>query len=145
MSYQQYFHCFIVCILVLYPFWFSYQQNMVTILVSAASRGVVLIRGEALIRGRHLFQCGYPKVRYLFETLRLLEEIWYMCIYREIDRQIDRQMDRQIDTDIDIDIYYSQKESPHFGLEVSEYFGQTFWAQKVTKEKSSKLTKIFEL
>ena len=41
---------------------------------------MMLIRGVALIRGRRLFQCGYPKVlirgRRLFEAGRLLEEIW---------------------------------------------------------------------
>ena len=68
-KYQQYFHCFTVCILVLYAFQFSYQQNIVTILNSAA------FRGAALIRARRLFQCGYPKVRPLFETRCLLEEI----------------------------------------------------------------------
>ena len=41
---------------------------MVTILLSAAFRGV------ALIRGRRLFQCGDPKVR------RLLEEIGYLSL-----------------------------------------------------------------
>ena len=66
-KYQQYFHCFIVCILVPYAFWFSYQQNIVTILISAAFGGTALIRGEALIRGRRLCQCGYPKVRRLLE------------------------------------------------------------------------------
>ena len=34
---------------------------MVTILISAA------FRGAALLRGRRLFQCGYPKVRRLLE------------------------------------------------------------------------------
>ena len=34
-----------------------------TILTRAAFRGAALITGEALIRGRRLFQCGYPKVR----------------------------------------------------------------------------------
>ena len=43
-----------------------------TILISAAFRVVVLIRGKALI------QCGYPKVRRLFEAWRLLEEIRYV-------------------------------------------------------------------
>ena len=37
------------------------------ILISVAFRGATLIRGEALIRGRHLFQCVYPKVQCLFE------------------------------------------------------------------------------
>ena len=54
-KYQQYLHCFIVCILVPYAFWFSYQQNMVTILISAT------FRDAALISGRHLFQYGHPK------------------------------------------------------------------------------------
>ena len=47
---------------------------MVTTLTSAAFIGVALIRGEVLIRGRRLFQCGYPKV------WRLLEEILYIPI-----------------------------------------------------------------
>ena len=72
-KYQQYFHCFNVCILVSYGFWFSYQQNIVTILISAAFRGAALIRGNALIRGMRLFQCGYPKVWLLLERRRLLE------------------------------------------------------------------------
>ena len=56
-KHQQYFHCFIVCVLVPYAFWFSYQQNTVTILISPAFRNVALIRGRrlfeasALIRG----------------------------------------------------------------------------------------------
>ena len=58
-KYQQYFHCFIVCIRGPFAFQFSFQQNIVTILISAVFRGV------ALITGRHLFQCGYPKVRRL--------------------------------------------------------------------------------
>ena len=58
-KYQQYFHCFIMCMLVPHPFWFSYQQNMVTISVA--------FKGAALIRGRRFFQCGYPRVRRLLE------------------------------------------------------------------------------
>ena len=60
-KYQQYFHCFIVCILILCAFWFSFQQNIGTILIGA------VLRGAALIRRRCLFQCGYPKVRRLLE------------------------------------------------------------------------------
>ena len=66
-KYQQCFHCFIACIIVPYTFWFSYQQNIVTILISPAFRSAALIRGEALLRGRHLFQCGYSKVGRLLE------------------------------------------------------------------------------
>ena len=61
-KYQKYFHCFIVCKLVPYAFWFSYQQNIVTTLISAGFTDAALIRGEALIRGRCLFQCRYPNV-----------------------------------------------------------------------------------
>ena len=82
-KYQQYFHCFIVYVLFSYLFWFSYQWNMVTVLISAEFRGVALIKwgvyqrealiskwipkGAALIRGRRLF-----------ETRHLLEEIRYL-------------------------------------------------------------------
>ena len=61
-KYQQYFHCFIVCIQGPYIFWFSFQQNIVTILISAIF--AALIRGEALIRGRCLlgtYQRKYGK------------------------------------------------------------------------------------
>ena len=40
---------------------------MATILISAAVTRAAPIRGEALIRGKHLFQCGYAKVRRLLE------------------------------------------------------------------------------
>ena len=70
-KYQQYSHCFIVCILVPYAFWFSYQANIVTILISDT------FRGTTLIRGRRLFQCGYSKVRRLL-VWRLLEEMRYL-------------------------------------------------------------------
>ena len=48
-KYQQYFYCFIFCLLISYAFWFSYQQNIVTVLISAGFGGEALIRGEALI------------------------------------------------------------------------------------------------
>ena len=35
--------------------------------MSAVFRGAALIRREALIRGRHLFQCEFAKVRRLLE------------------------------------------------------------------------------
>ena len=68
-KYQPYFHCFIVCILDLYASWFSFQKNIVTILISALFRGVcvAIIKEEALFRGRRLIQCGYPKVRRFLE------------------------------------------------------------------------------
>ena len=79
-KYQQHFHCFIFCILVPYAFWFSYWQDIVTILVSATFRGV------ALIRGRGLFQCGYPKVQCLFEVWHILQissyELYHGCFSR---------------------------------------------------------------
>ena len=46
-KYQQYFHCFIVCIISLNVFWFSYQQNIVTILRSTVFRGAALLEGGA--------------------------------------------------------------------------------------------------
>ena len=58
-KYQQYF-CFVVHILVPYAIWFSSQQNVVTIRLSTTFRG-------ALLRGKRLFQCGYPKVWHLLE------------------------------------------------------------------------------
>ena len=42
-------------------------ENIVPILISAAFRGAAFIRGEVLIRGKRLFQSGYPKVRRLLE------------------------------------------------------------------------------
>ena len=50
---------------------------MVNILISTAFRGVALIRGEVLIRGRHLFQCRYPKVWRLLEGGAYLRPIAY--------------------------------------------------------------------
>ena len=70
-KYQQYFHCFIVCILIPYAFWFRYQQNKITVLVSTAFR-------SAFIRGRLLFQSGYPKVRRLLEGDAYLR----LCTYQ---------------------------------------------------------------
>ena len=64
-KYQQ--NCFIVCMLVPYALQFSYQQNIVTILICTSFRGATLIEGETLIRGRRLFQCGYPNLWRLLE------------------------------------------------------------------------------
>ena len=48
-KYQQYFHCFVVCIQVAHAFQISYQQNMVAILKSASLRSAAFIRSEAFI------------------------------------------------------------------------------------------------
>ena len=85
---RQYFHCFIVCILVQYPFWFSYSWNIVTVLISSAFRGAALIREEALIRGRRLLQCGYPKVRRLLEGNTFLRPGVYYRKYGNSNRKI---------------------------------------------------------
>ena len=77
----QYFHCFIVCILVPYASCFSCQQNIVSISISAAFRGTALIRGQALIRERRLFQCGYQKVRRLLESGAYLRPSSYQRKY----------------------------------------------------------------
>ena len=42
-------------------------SRVVTILISAVLRGAALISGQAFIRARRLFQCGYPKVRRLLK------------------------------------------------------------------------------
>ena len=54
-------HTSSICILVSILVEYSNYSN------KWAFRGATLIRGEALIRGRRLFQCGYPKVRRLLE------------------------------------------------------------------------------
>ena len=59
-KYQHYFHCFIVCMLVPYAFYF-------VILVEYGNYFMVTMW--------RLFQRGYQKVRHLFEARRLLEEI----------------------------------------------------------------------
>ena len=41
---------------------------IIIIIISAVFRGAALIRREPLIRGRRLFQCGYPKVWRLLES-----------------------------------------------------------------------------
>ena len=74
--------CCFVSLPVPYSFWFSYQQITVTILINTAFRGESLIRKEALVRGRRLFQCEYAKVRRLFEAERLLKkkrQLSYTC------------------------------------------------------------------
>ena len=55
-KYQQYFHCFIVCILGLYAFWLSFWQNIVAILISAVFTGVAIIRGRRLFDARRLLE-----------------------------------------------------------------------------------------
>ena len=65
---------------------------MATALVSAAFIGAALIRLEALIRGRYLFQCGYPKARRLFEDRRLLERIRYVIKSHEATMAFQRGM-----------------------------------------------------
>ena len=65
-KYQQYCHCFIICIIGPYAFWFSSKEIIVTILMSTVFRGTALVREKSLVRGRrHFFQCRYPKVRCL--------------------------------------------------------------------------------
>ena len=67
-KYQHYLYCFIVCIVVPHEIWFSYQQNIIYIVTSAAFRGVRWGEGGGvLIRGRRLFQCGHPKMWSLLE------------------------------------------------------------------------------
>ena len=55
-TYQQYCHCFIVSILGPYEFWFSFQLNKVTIVISTTFRGVALNRGRSLFEAWHLLE-----------------------------------------------------------------------------------------
>ena len=73
-QYQQYFHCFIVSVLVPCTFWFGYQQNILTIVISVG------FRIAALITGRCLFQCGYPKVWHLLIGSVYLK-VWLLVEY----------------------------------------------------------------
>ena len=49
-------------------FGLASSRILVTILTRTVFRDAALVRGKTLIRGRCLFQCGYPKVQCLFEA-----------------------------------------------------------------------------
>ena len=49
--------------------------GVVTILISSVFRSAALDRGEALIRGKRIFRCEYPKM--LIRGRCILEEIRY--------------------------------------------------------------------
>ena len=76
-------HCFIVCMLVPYAFCFSYQQNIVTLLISTALRDAALNRGEALIKERCLFHFGYLKVRRLLQR-HLLAALISLLLHKSL-------------------------------------------------------------
>ena len=82
-KYQQYLHCFIVCILFPYAFWFSYQYNIVTNLWQRILRCDTYKMGDAYqrealiwVHKRAVLIIGQP----LFEARCLLEKIWYSGI-----------------------------------------------------------------
>ena len=50
-----------------------------TILINAAFRDAALIRGEVLIRGKHLFQYGYPKMWRLLEGGAYFNMVTKIC------------------------------------------------------------------
>ena len=54
---------------------------MIAILISTAFRGAARIRGEAVITGKRLFQCGYLEVRRLLEGGIYLRPISYYRKY----------------------------------------------------------------
>ena len=67
---------------------------MVTILISATFGGAALTRGAALIRGRHLFQCGHPKERLLLESSAYLRSgaFWRKYgTYKQQQTEIDKK------------------------------------------------------
>ena len=70
---QQYFHCFIACILGPYAFWF----NIVTILISSLFRNAALVRREALFSIWIPKGAALVKSRPLIEAWRVLEQIRY--------------------------------------------------------------------
>ena len=84
---QQYFHCFIVCILGPYAFRFRFQWNIVTILISIITIGLVqrcgayqrgnLYQREALISMWITKGAALVREWRLFEARSLLEEIRY--------------------------------------------------------------------
>ena len=73
-KYQQYFHCFIVCILVPYVIWLLVEY------INYCNKRHIqkLITGKALIIGSHLFQYGYPNVRQLLKGSVYLR-VWLLA------------------------------------------------------------------
>ena len=93
-KYQQYFHCFIVCILGPHAFWFNFQQNIVNIPISAVFRSAALIRRKVLIsmwipksavliRGQRLFEvrCLLEEIRYTYITYYCIICTYYYYYY----------------------------------------------------------------
>ena len=87
---QQYFHCFIACILVPYSFWVSYQQNTVFILISTAFRSIqkcgIYQRGGAYQK-KMLISMWKAKDAALIRGRRLLEEncilLFFLANFKE--------------------------------------------------------------
>ena len=93
-KYQQYFHCFIVCILGPHAFWFNFQQNIVNIPISAVFGSAALIRRKVLIsmwipksavliRGQRLFEvrCLLEEIRYTYITYYCIICTYYYYYY----------------------------------------------------------------
>ena len=80
-KYQHYLYCFIVCIVVPHEIWFSYQQNIISIVTSAAFRGGQGCLLEGAYQRQVLVSMWTSKdvelIRgwCLFEAWRFLEEI----------------------------------------------------------------------
>ena len=89
-----------------YAFWFSFSQTIATFLISIVFKGAALIRGEPLIRGRRLFQCGYPKVRHLLESSAYLRPGAYQRKYG-IYKQI--FLTKNIEHEFELNFFHREK------------------------------------
>ena len=91
-KFQQYF-CFIVSVIGLYAFWFSFSENVVTLLISTTTLNTGLIKGDPLIsmwipkgvlliRRWRLFeaQCLLEEIRYLKRKILVLNAALIVCL-----------------------------------------------------------------
>ena len=74
-------HASSVCILI----WLLVEY--INIVIRTASRSVMLIKGEVLIRGSGLFQCGYPKEQHLLKGSNYLK-VWLLVEYSNYSNKL---------------------------------------------------------
>ena len=90
LKFQQYFHSFLVCVLVPYAFWFSYQQNIVIIPISLqfqySYQSGRLLEGGAYFNadnqrcGAYLRLGAYQR-KYAIQIKRQIDRFLYIYIY----------------------------------------------------------------
>ena len=91
-KYYQYFHCFIVCILGPYAFWFSFQQNIVTILISAVFRGCgAYLIGRAYLRSGAYWR-KYSKLHFMIIVVsyRVGHQQWNL--FRLVEKLVEKNI-----------------------------------------------------